>query len=126
MKGKMYLLFLGLAIMSYFIYSPFRPEPKEGKPATISGKVVNEENKPVAKARIRSLETDERVFTDRDGLFTIEATEKGTLVATHSKYRTNEVHIEGKNNLEITLLKEDSAFIARIKKDFPDVELTTE
>lgn len=123
MKGKLYLFILVLAVVSFFLYNPKTPEPKGGKLIEITGKITNSDKKPVAKAAISLIGTTQKVYSDRDGEFVIQAGNKAQLVVSHSKYRTQEVSIDGKDRLNVTLLAADSAFEAQVRRDFPDVEL---
>lgn len=122
MKGKFYLFILLLAIVSFFLYKPYTAAPKDGKIADITGKITDRDEKPVAKVGVALLGSNEKVYSDRDGEFTIKAGANAQLVVTHSKYRTQEVSIGGKERLYITILPIDS-LEAQIREDFPEVEL---
>ena len=115
MKARMYIAFVILAIISFFVYKPFKSTPTEGNPIAISGTVVDEENQPIPKATIYLQGTTHKVYTDRNGEYDIEGTEYGRLAISHSKYRTQDIAIEGRHKIDIALLKPDSTFNALIE-----------
>lgn len=116
MKARMYISFAILAIISFFVYKPFTSTPSEGNPIAISGTVVNEENQPIPKATIYLQGTTHKIYTDREGKYDIEGREYGRLSISHSKYRTQDIPIEARHEIDVILVKTDSIFDKQIEE----------
>lgn len=115
MKARMYIAFAILAIISFFVYKPFKSAPTEGNPIAITGTVVDEKDHPIPRVTIYLQGTTHKVYTDRDGKYDIEGTEYGRLAVSHSKYRTQDIAIEGRHKIDVTLSEPDSVFNAQIE-----------
>jgi TonB-linked SusC/RagA family outer membrane protein len=76
---------------------------------TVQGKITDEKGEPLAGVNIRIKNTDKGVITGADGSFSISLPDaKTALVITHVGYIVQEVHPNGKNNLSISLIPEQS------------------
>ena len=81
----------------FFAFSPVNDR-------TITGKVMNEKDQPVANASVVIKGTKEATFTANDGNFSITTTkEKPILVISSVGYETMEVKIKDQNSVNISL-----------------------
>lgn len=122
MKARMYIAFAILAVISFFVYKPFKSTPSEGNPIAISGTVVNEEKQPIPRATIYLQGTTHKIYTDRNGKYDIEGREYGRLSISHSKYRTQDVPVEGRHEIDVILVKADSIFDKKIEESTKELK----
>ena len=75
------------------------------KQIEITGKIVNDKGEPVEGASVSEKGNGNSRTSDKKGLFTINvANEKAVLVITHIGYMDQQISVEGKTNLTITLV----------------------
>jgi len=71
---------------------------------TVSGSVIDSENKPLYGASVLIKGTTSGSLTDQDGRFTLEANpETDTLVVSYIGFGTNQIALDGKTDITITL-----------------------
>ena len=78
--------------------------------SAVAGKVVDAKGEPVVGAGVQVKGTTVGVVTDLDGNFSIKVAEKATLVISSIGYKTAEVAVGGRNNLNV-VLEEDALFL---------------
>ena len=76
----------------------------------VTGKVVDAKGEPVVGAGVQVKGTTAGVVTDLDGNFSIKVADKATLVISSIGYKTAEVAVGGRNNLNV-VLEEDALFL---------------
>ena len=76
----------------------------------VSGKVVDAKGEPVVGAGVQIKGTTVGVVTDLDGQFSIKVADKATLVITSIGYKTAEVVVGNRSNLQV-VLEEDALFL---------------
>ena len=76
----------------------------------ITGKVVDAKGEPVVGAGVQIKGTNAGVVTDLDGQFSIKADSKATLVISSIGYKSAEVAVGNRNNLNV-VLEEDALFL---------------
>ena len=76
----------------------------------VSGKVVDAKGEPVVGAGVQIKGTTVGVVTDLDGNFSLKAADKATLVISSIGYKTAEVAVGNRNNLNV-VLEEDTLFL---------------
>lgn len=86
---------------------------KETTPKTINGIVTDTKGEPIIGANIVVKGSTIGNITDINGKFTIEASAKATLQISYIGYQSEEVAVNSKNNLTITL-KEDTELLDEI------------
>ena len=76
---------------------------------TVKGKITDEKGEPLAGVNVQIKNTDKGVITGADGSFSISLPDARTvLVITHVGYIVQEVHPNGKSNVSISLIPEQS------------------
>ena len=78
--------------------------------SVITGKVVDANGEPLVGAGVQVKGTTIGVVTDLDGVFSVKAGDKATLVVSSIGYKTAEVAVGSRNNLNI-VLEDDSLFL---------------
>ena len=76
----------------------------------VTGKVVDAKGEPVVGAGVQIKGTTVGVVTDLDGQFSIKAADKATLVISSIGYKTAEVAVGNRSNLQV-VLEEDALFL---------------
>ncbi|QEC45200.1 SusC/RagA family TonB-linked outer membrane protein [Pseudobacter ginsenosidimutans] len=76
---------------------------------TVTGKVLDNENKPVDGATITVKGTSKVTSTNASGSFTINAGTNDILVVTYVGFATLEVPVSGRNNIAVSLFKGDGS-----------------
>ena len=76
----------------------------------VTGKVADAKGEPVVGAGVQVKGTTAGVVTDLDGQFSIKVDEKATLVISSIGYKTAEVAVGNRNNLNV-VLEEDTLFL---------------
>jgi TonB-linked SusC/RagA family outer membrane protein len=101
MKKIRTLLLIGLVCMTQFLYAQSR----------VTGKVIGENNLPLAGATVNVKSTNTNVVTDAAGNFTVTAPANSTLVISYSGYQTLERTLTGTqmDNIVIVLQPAESA-----------------
>lgn len=80
---------------------------------TVKGLVVDTSGEPIIGATIAVKGTGTGMISDIDGNFTVNASPKATLVISYVGYKTQEVAVNGKNNLRI-VMQEDSEMLDEV------------
>jgi TonB-linked SusC/RagA family outer membrane protein len=75
----------------------------------VSGKIVDENNKPIEGVTISIKSEKGNAISKADGTFTIMAEAKSTLIITAIGYAASEVAVNGKNSVEIRLMQNTSS-----------------
>lgn len=75
----------------------------------IGGTILDENNNPLPGVSVFLKGTSQGVVTDQDGKFSIEAPVNGTLVVSFTGYRQQELAINGRQNLSISLVNVDQS-----------------
>lgn len=75
---------------------------------TVRGKVLDENNEPLAGATISILNTDRGAVADNDGNFEIEVAPAETLAVYFLGYVTKEVVTHGRDNIVVSLVPEEN------------------
>lgn len=70
---------------------------------TITGKVLDENNKPIPGVSIKLKGTTLTVATSPDGDFTLKVPEDGVLVCSYIGYETQEIPVQGRKNILVNL-----------------------
>jgi TonB-dependent starch-binding outer membrane protein SusC len=70
---------------------------------TIRGKVVDEEGKPLFGVTVRKKNSNTGSITNENGDYEIDAEENGTLVFSHVGYITQELAVNGRSSITLTL-----------------------
>lgn len=76
--------------------------------STITGTVLDENEEPLIGASVKTKNGKTGVVTDIDGNFSISANPRGTLVVSYVGYKTQEVKINSRVKLQITLQPDNS------------------
>ena len=76
----------------------------------VTGKVADAKGEPVVGAGVQVKGTTVGVVTDLDGNFAVKANDNATLVISSIGYKTAEVAVGGRNNLNV-VLEEDALFL---------------
>ncbi len=80
---------------------------------TVRGKVTDLNNEPIIGASVLVKGTTNGTVTDLDGNFTLQAPAEAALIVTYVGYITQEVHIRGRKQIQITL-EEDSRSLEEV------------
>ena len=80
---------------------------------TVNGRVTDESGEGVIGASVMQKGTNNGAVTDYDGNFTISVPAKSTLVISYIGYATQEVAVDGKTTIAVTL-KEDSEALSEV------------
>ena len=78
--------------------------------SAVTGKVVDAKGEPVVGAGVQIKGTTVGVVTDLDGNFSLKAADKATLVISSIGYKTAEVAVGNRSNLNV-VLEEDTLFL---------------
>ena len=91
-----------------FLFSSFLMMAQDGK-IKLSGKVVDENGKPLPGATVLLKDTNVNTFTDFDGGFTLSVPgNDGILIVSYMGYRSSEVKTEGRSSLQIKMVPEST------------------
>ena len=77
--------------------------------STVRGTVIDEAGEPVIGASIQVQGTKTGAVTDFDGNFSVEAASNATLIISYVGYVTEEVSVQGRNNIQVTLREDVSS-----------------
>lgn len=80
---------------------------------TVTGTVIEQNGEPVIGATIMEKGTSNGTTTDIDGNFTINVEPKATIVISYVGYQTQEIKVDGKTHLDITI-KEDNQILDEV------------
>ena len=75
--------------------------------STIQGTVNDETGEPIIGASVKVQGTNTGAITDLDGHFSVKAASNATLTISYVGYITQQVNVNGKTNIAVTL-KEDN------------------
>lgn len=75
----------------------------------ITGKVTDQNGEPVIGASVVEKGTTNGIMTDMDGNFTLEVGDAAVLQISYIGYRTKEVSVASKNNIQVQLLEDMQA-----------------
>lgn len=75
----------------------------------ITGKVTDQNGEPVIGASVVEKGTTNGIMTDMDGLFTLEVENSAVLQISYIGYRTKEMSVAGKNNIQVQLIEDMQA-----------------
>lgn len=75
----------------------------------ITGKVTDQNGEPVIGASVVEKGTTNGIMTDMDGNFTLEVGDAAVLQISYIGYRTKEVSVTSKNNIQVQLLEDMQA-----------------
>jgi TonB-linked SusC/RagA family outer membrane protein len=75
----------------------------------VTGRVVDTKGAPVQGVSVTIKGTQRATVTDKDGRFSIDVPEDGSLVFTSVTHETQTVSVKGKNNIDITLRQKISS-----------------
>lgn len=73
---------------------------------TVQGKVLDESSNPLQSATIKVKGSTNGTLTNSEGNFTIKASGEGTLVVSYLGYTTQEIPINGRTNLTISMTED--------------------
>ena len=76
---------------------------------TVRGTVSDEAGEPVIGASVQVQGTKTGAVTDFDGNFSVEAASNATLIISYIGYVTEEVSVQGRNNIQVTLREDVSS-----------------
>lgn len=94
--------FIIILFLSLFFVLPLSSQTNKGK-ITITGTVVDDKGEPIIGANIVEKGTTNGMVTDIDGKFSIEAPSSGTLQVTYIGYTPQDVPVQNKTVLSVTL-----------------------
>lgn len=80
---------------------------------TVTGTVIEQNGEPVIGATIMEKGTSNGTTTDIEGNFTINVEPKATIVISYVGYQTQEIKVDGKTHLDITI-KEDNQILDEV------------
>ena len=80
---------------------------------TVKGQIVDANGEPVIGASVQVKGSNTGIISDIDGNFTISAPSNGTLVISYVGYRTQNVKLNGKNSIKVTM-QEDAELLDEI------------
>lgn len=80
---------------------------------TVKGQITDTNGEPVIGASIQVKGTNTGVISDINGNFVVNAASNATLVVSYIGYKTQEVHLNGKGSVSITL-QEDSELLDEV------------
>ncbi len=93
------------ATSSAMISSDQKPVSKEIKAIDITGTVVSAEGTPLEGATVMIKGTKTSVVTSADGRFSIKAETDQTLIISYVGFKTEEISINGRGNIDIVMQK---------------------
>ncbi len=104
-KSKVFKLLFILGTLSspisLYSFSPIQINAQ--KDIKITGKIVDETNSPVEGASIKVKDGKQTVSSDGDGNFSLTAPASSTLIVSHLTFDTQEVQVNNRTKLTITL-----------------------
>lgn len=104
-KSKVFklLFILGTLSSPISLYSFSSIQINAQKDIKITGKIVDETNSPVEGASIKVKDGKQTVSSDGDGNFSLTAPASSTLIVSHLTFDTQEVQVNNRTKLTITL-----------------------
>ena len=86
------------------------PQNQAPKPAdiTVTGRVLDENNKPIPGVSVKLKGTIVTVATSPEGDFTMKVPEDGILIFSYIGYETQEIPVQGRKNIQINLKPADN------------------
>lgn len=91
----------------------FVAKPKQQQKRTIHGTVVDQDGESVIGANVVEKGTSNGTVTDIDGGFTLQISENSILIISYIGYLTQEIHVAGKESLNV-ILHEDATSLEDI------------
>ena len=107
MKKKMLLAFSPGKFRLSFLFLFFFLSAAVADAQTVTGKILDNENKPVEGATVTIKGTKKGTSTNAVGSFTIAATGKDVLVVSYIGFATMEVPVNDRNDIIVSLFKGD-------------------
>ena len=104
-KERIMLLVLLLAFMT--------PFGAFAQTIQLTGLVTDASNEPIIGASVVEKGTTNGVITDFDGNFALSVSPKATIIISYVGYATQEIPVNGKNNIRVTL-KEDTEMLDEV------------
>ncbi len=80
---------------------------------TVKGKIVDANGEPIIGASVSVKGTSTGIISDIDGNFSVNAPSNATLVISYIGYKTQEIVLKGKSNINVTL-QEDSEILDEV------------
>lgn len=75
--------------------------------STITGTIIDENGQPIPGVNILEKNTNNGAVSDFDGNYTITVDDKATIVFSYIGYKTQEVEVDRKQNISITMLSDN-------------------
>ncbi|MCL3852724.1 TonB-dependent receptor [Parabacteroides sp. GYB001] len=93
---------------NYITLSP-KVEVANQNKKKITGKVTDQNGESVIGASVVEKGTTNGIMTDMDGLFTLEVEEAAVVQVSYIGYRTKDISVAGKNNIQVQLIEDMQA-----------------
>lgn len=93
---------------NYITLSP-KVEVANQNKKKITGKVTDQNGESVIGASVVEKGTTNGIMTDMDGLFTLEVEETAVVQVSYIGYRTKDISVAGKNNIQVQLIEDMQA-----------------
>ncbi|OYX23562.1 MAG: hypothetical protein B7Z06_10075 [Flavobacteriales bacterium 32-35-8] len=81
-----------------------------GQNITIKGIVKDNLKNPLSNVSVKINNSEEEVFTDATGFYTIDVPQKGKLVFSQEGFKTQKIAVKGKDIINISLKYDEKAF----------------
>lgn len=124
MKAKVGIMMVVLCVISFFLYNKggSKSAVKENVEQLIQGQIIDASSeKPLEGVSIAKQGTNPSSLSNAEGRFAILAYNNKELVFRRDGYKT--LVVDAKDAKLVKLEAVDSAFVNKLKKDFPDMEI---